>query len=522
MWIPSPLRRLGSFPLYPVLAAAYPIVFLYAQNVHEAISLYEVLMPLALSLGITLAALLAFRSLSGSWTSAALMSTLLVTLFFTYGMAWDWIGTMLPGHWMLVGAWVLLAVGGIALIWRFGGIARRVTLPLNVIGGLLLGLNLLIVAAFLLNVRPAVAITGPGLSVSPAPAPGQRLPDVYWIILDRYGSANVLDKYYDFDNSPFLDDLRSRGFYVADHATANYLKTALSQNSSRSMDYLDITALRARASADDDWGPLYADLGAPFQVEHYLGSAGYRFIYLGTYWGPTARHDSAEISYVYDQFASEFLDVLGRSTILRAFEGLVPESPFDWRRDRWNQTRYEWESLDRASTLSGPKLVLAHFAVPHEPFVFHADGSFVEADEESDRPREVNYVDMIQYANAQVLSWLDSILAAPTDQQPIVIIQSDEGPFPIRYANNERAFDWTSATPDELERKFGILSAFYLPGKTPQEAGLYDSITPVNQFRAIFGAYFGLDLPLLPDRNWIFADQRHIYSEVDVTEKVAR
>lgn len=522
MRTPSRLRRIMTLPLYPILAAAYPVVFLYAQNVHEAIAPYEVLVPLGLSLAVTLGVLLAFRAVTRRWTSAALISTLLVALFFTYGMAWDWIGKMVPEVWILVAAWVLLAVVGIALIWRFHGIARRLTIPLNAVGGILLGFNLLIIGGFFLNVHPTVAVTGPGMTVSPAPGPGQRLPDVYWVILDRYGSGNVIDKYYAYDNSPFLDELRARGFYVAEHATANYLKTALSMVSSRSLDYLDVAALRDRATADDDWGPLYRDLSAPFEVEHYLGSAGYRFIYLGTYWGPTARQPSAEINYVYDKLASEFLDVLERSTLLRAFEGLGPEAPYDWRRNRWNQTRYEWASLHRASTLGGPKFVLAHFALPHDPYVFHADGSFVSAEDEAGRPREVNYVDQLQFANAQVLAWLDSLLAVPPDERPIVIIQADEGPFPIRYARNERAFDWTTATPAELEAKFGILSAFYLPGKTPEEAGLYDSITPVNQFRAIFHAYFGLDLPLLPDRNWIFIDQRHLYTEVDVTEKVAR
>jgi len=146
----------------------------------------------------------------------------------------------------------------------------------------------------------------------------------------------------------------------------------------------------------------------------------------------------------------------------------------------------------------------------------------VEAEEENGRSRAVNYVDQTRFANSQVLAWLDSIMAVPEEDRPIVIVQADEGPWPIEFLRNERAFDWTNATPAQLEEKFGILSAFYLPGKTAEEVGLYDSITPVNQFRAIFGAYFGLDLPLLPDRNWIFIDQAHIYTEVDVTEKVAR
>ncbi len=511
-----------GLPLHPFLAAAYPVAYLYAQNVHEAIAPFEVLLPLGLAIGFTLVVLLLFRALTGSWPVAALISTVLVALFFTYGLAWQGIGQMLLGHWVLIAAWVLLAAIAISLAWRFADLAGRLTAPLNVVGAALLGVNLVIIGAFFLNVRPAVAVTGPGMTMSPTPTPGQPLPDIYWVILDRYGSANVIDKYFDYDNEPFLDELRNRGFYVAEHATANYVKTALSMASSRSMDYLDFTDLRAQATADNDWGPLYRGLSAPFNVEHYLGSAGYRFIYLGTYWGPTARNAGAEINYVYGGLASEFLDVLEGATMLRALEGLGPAAPFDWRRNRWNQTRYEWASLNRAGTLAGPKFVHAHFALPHDPYVFHADGSFVTEQEEHRRPRIVDYVDQMQFANAQVLAWLDKLLDVPPDRQPIVIIQSDEGPFPPRYAANEAGFDWTTATPEELEHKFGILSSFYLPGKTPQEAGLYDSITPVNQFRAIFHAYFGLNLPLLPDRNWIFTNQAHIYTELDVTDEVRR
>ena len=522
MRIPPWLRSVPTLPLHPFLAAVFPVVFLYAQNVHEAIAPFEILVPLGLSLAVIVAVLIAFRALIGSWSAAAAIGTLLAALFFTYGAAWQFIGTLLLGQWVLVLAWVLAAILVISLVWRFARWTESLTAPLNAMAAVIVAYNLAIIGAFVLDVRPTVAVTGPGLTMSPAPAPSQRLPDVYWVILDRYGSANVLDKYFNYDNSPFLDELRSRGFYIAEHATANYLKTALSMGSSRNMEYLDFAELHEGATSERDWGPLYRDLKAPFEVEHYLGSAGYRFIYLGTYWGPTSNHPSAEISYVYNALTSEFLDVLTSWTPLSALQGLGPESPFDWRRNRWNQTRYEWESLNRASSLGGPKFVHAHFALPHEPYVFHADGSFVLEQEEKERHRIDNYVDQMQFANSQVLAWLDSLLSVPPDQRPIVVIQADEGPFPPRYARNEGAFDWTTATPEELEHKFGILSAFYLPDMTPEEAGLYDSITPVNQWRAIFHAYFGLDLPLLPDRNWIFTNQLHIYDEIDVTEKVAR
>jgi len=110
----------------------------------------------------------------------------------------------------------------------------------------------------------------------------------------------------------------------------------------------------------------------------------------------------------------------------------------------------------------------------------------------------------------------------PEDQRPIILLLSDEGPWPNGYRYNERAFDWTAATSSELKQKFGILNAVYLPAKTAQEVGFHSAITPVNEFRVLFNAYFGLDLPLLPDRNYIWPNQSDIYTYLDVTDKVGR
>lgn len=522
MRTPRWLRSTFSVPIYPLLAAAYPVVFLYAQNVHEAVEPFEVFLPLAVSLGVTSAAFAIFWALTRDWARAALISTILLTLFFTYGMAWDWIGGMLLGHWMLVSAWILLAIATTAVIWRLPRLAHQVILVLNVAASLLVVFNLLVIGAFFLNLR-LVAANTPSVVLPGAPAgDATKRPDIYWVILEEYGSGRVLQDYFDYDNTPFLDALRQRGFYVADQATANYLKTAPSLAASRQMDYLDAAALREQATSDDDWGPIYRELKARFAVERYLAALGYRFIYLGMSWSPTATHPAAEINYVYDELTSEFLDVLQRATMLRALEGIGPQAPYDWRRNYWNQTRYELHALDRASGLGGPKFVIAHLFLDHSPYVFHADGSFVTEDEEKERKYEANYVDQLRFTNAQMLALVDKVLAVPAADRPIIILQSDEGPWTIRpNAEDERGLDWLVATDDELKQKFGILNAFYLPDTTPEQAGLYHSITPVNTFRALFHAYFGLDLPLLPDRNYIWPDLGDIYNLVDVTDRLA-
>jgi hypothetical protein len=62
-----------------------------------------------------------------------------------------------------------------------------------------------------------------------------------------------------------------------------------------------------------------------------------------------------------------------------------------------------------------------------------------------------------------------------------------------------------------VQEKFGILNAYYLPGVDPASAGLNDRISPVNSFRIVFNAYFGADLPLLPDQTYLSPDKSRLY-----------
>ena len=43
-----------------------------------------------------------------------------------------------------------------------------------------------------------------------------------------------------------------------------------------------------------------------------------------------------------------------------------------------------------------------------------------------------------------------SLLAVPPDEQPIIIIEADEGPYPERYNRDQGGFDWSVATDEEL------------------------------------------------------------------------
>jgi len=225
------LFPLGEIPKTRVreiaaVAAAYPVVFLYAQNVQEAIDPAEIFVPLVIYIVATLLIMGILGALTRAWAAAALASTLLLVQFFTYGIIWDWVGTLVLGQWVLLSAWLLIAIIGLSFIWRFHKLADRITLPLNVVTGLALLFNLLLIGAFVFNVRPASASTGTGVTASGQTPSSGALRDVYWVVLEEYGSNSVLKADFNYDNSPFLDALRDRGFYIAQDSTANYLKTA--------------------------------------------------------------------------------------------------------------------------------------------------------------------------------------------------------------------------------------------------------------------------------------------------------
>jgi hypothetical protein len=167
----------------------------------------------------------------------------------------------------------------------------------------------------------------------------------------------------------------------------------------------------------------------------------------------------------------------------------------------------------------GPKFVLAHVLLPHEPYVFLADGSYPDARQRA-RPEAVRFAEQLSYLNRRIRTIVDTLLDVPAERRPIIIIQADEGPQPPRYHAAPKTFDWQTATDAELVAKFGILSAFYLPAGAP-EPEVWPDLTPVNTFRLVFDRVFGAGLPLLPERIYTSENLEHPYAFTEITERLA-
>ena len=155
--------------------------------------------------------------------------------------------------------------------------------------------------------------------------------------------------------------------------------------------------------------------------------------------------------------------------------------------------------------------------IPHKPYVFNKDGSLPSEQEVKSRDRDDNYINQLIYANTMIEKLVNELLSK-SKEKPIIIIQSDEDPFPERYRKNTKRFKWDRATKKELRQKMGILNAYYLPDVG--QSVLYPSITPVNTFRVIFNLYFNTNYELLPDKSYVYEDERHLYKFTEVNDKL--
>ena len=522
----SPIRGAAGVVFFPFLAAVYPILALYAANLREMVPLESMLVPSLIALAATGVLMVMLRLVFGAWERAGALTLVVLVLFFTYGTTWSAVAGSVPGgQSALLGVWVVLLAVGVIAVRAIGTERLRSATPfLNLILGVLVVGNGVAIARYQISVQGDAQVAAAGTAGGLTPIDLEHPPDIYWIILDRYGSEDVVREYYDHDISPFVEDLRHRGLYVAEAATANYLKTVSNLMAARNMDYLDSEDLLERAASADDWGPLHRDMKGSFDLLELLRPLGYRFIYSGSHWDYVASHDEADLNYIFDEEQDEFGGVLGEATFLQAAEMLGGAAAPNSRERYWLRTHFQWESLHDSIRLGSPKFVHAHIALPHSPYIFEPDGSFVPEEVERKRTREENYGNNVEFANAATLDLIDALLAADPENPPIIVIQSEEGPWPKRFEDRGTGFSWTDeATDEELHEKFGIFLAFFmpgLPGDRAEEAGLYPSITLVNEFRVILNHYFGAEYEILPDRNYVWPTQSEIYQFVDVSDRV--
>jgi hypothetical protein len=504
-------RSAWASALHPVLFAAYPVLFLWSQNVAEA-DPAEVVPPLLLVTGaaavLTVLLGLVFRDVR----RAALALTPIVIGMLVYGHAAR-VGASLHVPALLQqAAWGTIVVVGVVLAVRLSAARiQRVGLALTRIAAILVAITLVVIVPAQLTGGNAAAATTDGAALATTTSAPRR--DVYWFIFDRYGSDRSLELQYGLHNdlTPWL---RERGFTVPG-SYANYVKTSLSLSTTMQMTHL--------ASMPGLPGPgehshafIYAQIRSS-RVARQFKALGYRYVNIGSWWSPTRSSPLADEN-VHTPGPSEFARSLIEASAVPALLRRAGVT-VDARERHWENSVFGLDAALGVQSEPGPKFVFAHILMPHPPYVFAADGTFRTRRASLGVPRETLFADQLSYANSRIRQIIDRLLAVPEAERPIIILQADEGPEMPQYTSTSTTtWDWTRASTEELEIKFGILNAWYVPGDRP--VGLYPGQTSINTFPLLFRDYFGLDYDLLPDR--VFASRKYNlpYDEIEITDRL--
>ncbi len=487
------MKFLRTAILYPFAFAAYPVLELLAVNIKEVDDMVA-LRPLLLALLLAAASFFILRLVTKHIHKAALLTTLFLALFFSYGHAYDFLKqslNILARHRLLGPVYLVLLGLGTWWIFRKARNWLAVTETLNIVGIALLVFPLFQSGQFLartaLESREAqqAAVQKNALH----PDPGQPLPDVYYIILDTYTRADALQRDFDLDITPFLDEMRGLGFYVAECSQSNYDYTMASVSATLNMTFIPQLLKRANIAEDDLW--IYMQKSG---VRRQLEALGYKTVAFetGFEWSEIKDADYYLRRGNAGFQISPFESLLADTTALRALSDLsykIAEANLTNRyASHISRQLFVLDELKNVPDIPGPKFVFVHVLIPHLPLVFMPDGSIVTDpgfySGPDDGPingeyRTQGYRNQVQFINNR-LPDIARALIGKSDTPPIIVIMGDHG---LTKQNRNL-----------------ILNMYYFPNGG--EANLYSSITPVNSFRVVFNTYFGAKYKLLRDRSF--------------------
>ena len=517
---------LARWVLHPLLLAAFPVLSLFAQNARE-VHVTDLARLLGFVIAVTFLLAAALALVMRDARKAGLVTSVAVALFFTIDIVkarLDSALTELSRHWVLhtfnldllwivVPEILLLAIVARALKLRFAAPAKSTSF-LNVFSVLLVGIPIIQVISI-----KAPAVGRPPREAVPfkiAAQPGAaRRPDIYYIILDGYARTDVMKAFFNFDNTPFLDRLEKRGFYIAQESTANYCQTTLSLSASLNSVYLDDLVKGLGPDQTE-----FSDLIGKSNILATLRPLGYKFVTFATGFDPTD-HPEADVYLSPHPFASGFERMVIDLTPLRwLWPNPKVERPTDRSRER---TLFLLDRLPDVASDRSPTFTLAHVFCPHPPFVFGEKGEDVSqkylgytvtgGQRDAGRFRDpaefaTAYHNQAAFITKRIEETIEQVLAKSLEP-PIIILQSDHG--------SELKLDMNNIVNTDLKERMTILNAYYFPGQKYE--GLNRRISPVNSFRVVLNSFFGGTLDLLPDRSF-FSTWSEPYQFIDVTESV--
>jgi hypothetical protein len=313
-------------------------------------------------------------------------------------------------------------------------------------------------------------------------------PDIYLIIADEYSGNRSLSAFFQFDNSVFSNELSKRGFRVITNSSANYNATAYTMASMLNLSY--INGLKDTIDSKENISRCYS-LIKKNQTLQFFKEHGYRFFNYSSFEfydepayttqgflpGKTAPITNQTLSgrIIRDLWFHLVTDLNWKSAI-----NAVTYLQLKKNNKTYNQTMKAAEEYKEK-----PKFIYSHFIMPHNPYYYTRTGQLRKPEEltKAFRNDKKGYADYIQYVNKKLLELIDHIRSESVSE-PVIFLAGDHG---FRH--------YEPGVPTLYQ--FDNFSAISLPERKYDQ--FYDSMTLVNQMRAVLNTQFKQKLPVLKD-----------------------
>ncbi len=362
-------------------------------------------------------------------------------------------------------------------------------------------------AKLFIYIFPAVLVAVPGVSLLAAPQVSHGLvvneramisernteksgtpPNVYFLVLDGYARADQLRRVLGYDETPFIDDLKQRGFEVPTETFASYPATFLSIASILEMDHIATSS----AALSNGEKPFYPKLQGDNAAVRAFHQRGYTYVH-----GESGTFSASDCMPQYFDVCIEARGDSRKVTISETEQAVLQLTPFtplldagvlpvgDAFTDPQSVIAQLWQ--DRPSD---PYFVFSHVIAPHPPHRRYGDCSLREQTAgklaTGWKPElRAGYVDSLDCLNRQLLIAVDAIVS--DDPTAIIVITGDHGSaFETPWGSSFES--WTN---DQILERYATFHAVRLPDRCDNYYDTHEARNIVNSLRIVLACIDG-------------------------------
>ena len=398
-------KFIGALVSVWAVAVSSPL-FLYFHNAGEA-HFSDVSMTMLLFAVAGTILFLMHLVLIRDSAKAGFSAILFILLFLNYKPAESLIQQMIPSlrYWHVASILLLVML---QITWLIGerlpaDLCEIITPVLGIVFMVLILINGVTAAPSIVT-RSHAEREAKRLSAEPVET-DNSLPNFYFILFDEFSTIPFMQKHYDYDNYPLLEQLEELGFnisqsghnesFLTDYVTANLFQMEYKAEFEKTS-IGECFALRSNNAVF----PLLREKG--YQIISPVGAAFYGI--------------RSELS------GENKAKTINGETISNILFGKTVFYPFlNKTSNTYQVAKTITDALDYMKDANhfgkGGQFILAHFNLPHSPFYFDADGN-IYATAIDDWKNPQYYLDQYRFASDQMLE----IAKLLTEQDPDAVI----------------------------------------------------------------------------------------------------